>query len=92
MSAHPKKKSFYRKKQQKKATEKEEIAQLERECQNIIEVQVFSELPLSQKTQQGLEKANYVKLTDIQSKSIPLALKKRDVLGAAKTGSLSTNP
>ena len=39
---------------------------------------------------QGLKKSGYVKLTDIQREAIPLALRGKDVLGAAKTGSGKT--
>lgn len=38
----------------------------------------------------GLKKAFYVDMTDIQVCSIPLSLKGRDVLGAARTGSGKT--
>jgi ATP-dependent RNA helicase DDX10/DBP4 len=38
----------------------------------------------------GLKKAFFVKMTDIQTKSIPISLKNRDVLGAARTGSGKT--
>ena len=41
-------------------------------------------------TKRGLKKAYFTKLTDIQSKSIPLSLKGKDVLGAARTGSGKT--
>jgi len=47
-------------------------------------------LPISQKTSAALESANFQSLTDIQSKAIPLGLKGRDILGAAKTGSGKT--
>ncbi|OAD70234.1 hypothetical protein PHYBLDRAFT_115652, partial [Phycomyces blakesleeanus NRRL 1555(-)] len=50
----------------------------------------FADLPLTSKTQNGLKKANFRQLTVIQRKAIPLALAKRDVLGAAKTGSGKT--
>jgi len=63
-------------------------------------VQLFSELPLSQQTQQGtvllellktgLKEAHFTTLTDIQRKALPLALKGKDILGAAKTGSGKT--
>lgn len=52
--------------------------------------QDFSELPLSQATQSGLEASHFKKLTTIQSNAIPHALKGRDILGAAKTGSGKT--
>jgi len=38
----------------------------------------------------GLKKAHYTTMTDIQKKALPLALKGRDILGAAKTGSGKT--
>lgn len=41
-------------------------------------------------TRAGLKKAFFVKMTDIQTKSIPISLKDRDVLGAARTGSGKT--
>ncbi|ORX47726.1 DEAD-domain-containing protein [Hesseltinella vesiculosa] len=50
----------------------------------------FDDLPLTQKTKDGLQKANFTQLTEIQRKAVPLALAKRDVLGAAKTGSGKT--
>ncbi|TPX64256.1 hypothetical protein SpCBS45565_g06007 [Spizellomyces sp. 'palustris'] len=54
------------------------------------ELKQFSQLPLSQKTANGLSKANFVEMTDIQRSSLPLSLCGRDVLGAAKTGSGKT--
>ncbi|EPY20149.1 ATP-dependent RNA helicase DDX10/DBP4 [Strigomonas culicis] len=50
----------------------------------------FNELPLSQRTQMGLERGNYTKLTPVQSDSLHLSLAGYDVLGAAKTGSGKT--
>ncbi|KAF8584632.1 DEAD-domain-containing protein [Ramaria rubella] len=50
----------------------------------------FSDLPISEPTKRGLKKAFYVNMTDIQARSIPLSLKGRDVLGAARTGSGKT--
>ena len=38
----------------------------------------------------GLKKASFVDMTDIQVKSLPIALKCKDVLGAARTGSGKT--
>lgn len=52
--------------------------------------EAFIDLPLSSKTQSGLEASHFKSLTAIQSKAIPTALKEKDVLGAAKTGSGKT--
>ncbi|KAF8421213.1 P-loop containing nucleoside triphosphate hydrolase protein [Tirmania nivea] len=51
---------------------------------------LFSELPLTEETARGLKDSHFTTLTAIQKKSLPLALKGRDVLGAAKTGSGKT--
>ncbi|XP_006657765.1 DEAD-box ATP-dependent RNA helicase 32 [Oryza brachyantha] len=50
----------------------------------------FDELPLSRKTQDGLRKAGYTEMSEIQRAALPHALCGRDVLGAAKTGSGKT--
>jgi ATP-dependent RNA helicase DDX10/DBP4 len=41
-------------------------------------------------TARGLEASHFKTLTDVQSKALPLALRGRDILGAAKTGSGKT--
>ena len=38
----------------------------------------------------GLKRAFFVDMTDIQTKSLPISLKGKDVLGAARTGSGKT--
>ena len=50
----------------------------------------FNQFPLSGLTQRGLNGAGYAEPTDIQREALPIALKGRDVLGAAKTGSGKT--
>jgi ATP-dependent RNA helicase DDX10/DBP4 len=50
----------------------------------------FEQLPISQRTRDGLRDAKYVEMTDIQRASLPHALCERDILGAAKTGSGKT--
>ncbi|CAG8487655.1 8423_t:CDS:10 [Paraglomus occultum] len=73
--------------------ELKEIEELENRCQALSiedEIIKFSELPITEQTLRGLTKANYTDLTSIQQHAIPLALKGRDVLGAAKTGSGKT--
>ena len=53
-------------------------------------VKSFTDLPLSAATAAGLRSSHFETLTDIQARAIPLALKGRDILGAAKTGSGKT--
>ena len=53
-------------------------------------VRLFSDLPLSPETLQGLQEAEFTEPTEIQRESIGLALQGRDILGAAKTGSGKT--
>ncbi|RHZ80860.1 hypothetical protein Glove_131g79 [Diversispora epigaea] len=70
-----------------------EFDELETKCQNLSldsNFEYFNELPLSSLTQEGLQESNYIQMTEIQRKAIPLALHGRDVLGAAKTGSGKT--
>ena len=57
---------------------------------NVEELAKFSDFPLSKRTQDGLRGAGYAVPTEIQRAAIPLALRGRDVLGAAKTGSGKT--
>ncbi|KAI5363166.1 putative ATP-dependent RNA helicase DEAD-box, Helicase superfamily 1/2, ATP-binding protein [Septoria linicola] len=52
--------------------------------------ETFTDFPLSDPTKAGLKSSHFSTLTDIQAKAIPLALKGRDILGAAKTGSGKT--
>ncbi|KAI0206371.1 ATP-dependent RNA helicase DBP4 [Astrocystis sublimbata] len=50
----------------------------------------FSNLPLSSPTASGIESSHFQTPTEIQAHAIPAALKGRDILGAAKTGSGKT--
>lgn len=54
------------------------------------DLKVFADLPISDLTKRGLKKAFFVDMTDIQAKSLPVSLKGKDVLGAARTGSGKT--
>ncbi|KAJ2722835.1 ATP-dependent RNA helicase dbp4 [Coemansia sp. Benny D115] len=54
------------------------------------DLKLFTEMPISTPTLEGLKRANYLEMTEIQRKALPFALAKRDVLGAAKTGSGKT--
>ncbi|EST08766.1 DNA/RNA helicase, DEAD/DEAH box type, N-terminal [Kalmanozyma brasiliensis GHG001] len=77
----------------KRQTEDAEIAQLEQGASSFVasgELKHFAQLPLSDRTRRGLKKAGYTDMTDIQAKSLPLSLKGKDVLGAARTGSGKT--
>ncbi|RIA99079.1 P-loop containing nucleoside triphosphate hydrolase protein [Glomus cerebriforme] len=81
----------YRKLKREQALKELEV--LEARCQDLSldsECESFLELPLSLLTQQGLQQANYIEMTEIQRKAIPIALRGRDILGAAKTGSGKT--
>ncbi|KAJ3788741.1 P-loop containing nucleoside triphosphate hydrolase protein [Lentinula aff. detonsa] len=53
-------------------------------------LKAFADLPISENTKRGLKKAFFVNMTDIQTQSIPVSLKGKDVLGAARTGSGKT--
>ena len=50
----------------------------------------FSELGLSAKVLEAVEKAGYSEPTPIQAQAIPHALQRRDVLGIAQTGTGKT--
>ncbi|KAL2429821.1 ATP-dependent RNA helicase DBP4 [Exophiala dermatitidis] len=52
--------------------------------------ELFTDLPLSAATQDGLAASHFKTMTTIQSRTIPLALQGADILGAAKTGSGKT--
>ncbi|KAK4055869.1 ATP-dependent RNA helicase dbp4 [Microbotryomycetes sp. JL221] len=76
---------------ERKRRELNELQQLERQLAEFEgDAHEFTDLPLSQATLQGLKSAYYSRMTDIQSKALPLALKGKDVLGAARTGSGKT--
>lgn len=51
---------------------------------------MFTHVNLLIKSIAGLKKSFFVDMTDIQVKSLPVSLKGKDVLGAAKTGSGKT--
>ncbi|KAF8153102.1 P-loop containing nucleoside triphosphate hydrolase protein [Crassisporium funariophilum] len=77
----------------KKLTEKQRLDTLERDAMNYeppVDLKAFADLPISEATKRGLKKASFIDMTDIQCKSIPVALKGKDVLGAARTGSGKT--
>ncbi|GAA5952057.1 hypothetical protein JCM21900_006237 [Sporobolomyces salmonicolor] len=77
---------------QQKQSERSEILLLQQAVDDFetTDVQEFADLPLSRQTLAGLSSAYYTKLTDIQARALPLALKGKDVLGAARTGSGKT--
>ncbi|KAJ7757113.1 P-loop containing nucleoside triphosphate hydrolase protein [Mycena metata] len=77
----------------KKLTEKQRVEALEREVQAYVppeSLKSFAELPISEPTKRGLKKAFFVDMTEIQTQSLPVSLKGKDVLGAARTGSGKT--
>uniref|UniRef100_A0A1B0A2U1 ATP-dependent RNA helicase n=1 Tax=Glossina pallidipes TaxID=7398 RepID=A0A1B0A2U1_GLOPL len=72
----------------------EEIQQLKSKYEEVScaneEVKCFADLPLCQKTLNGLAEAKYVRPTEIQRESILPALQGKDILAAAVTGSGKT--
>ncbi|KAJ1876348.1 ATP-dependent RNA helicase dbp4, partial [Kickxella alabastrina] len=86
--------------QQRMSRREQDAKELESLGQRVLEMakpgntvpehKLFSEMPISWQTLRGLERANYVEMTEIQRKALPYALARRDVLGAAKTGSGKT--
>jgi ATP-dependent RNA helicase DDX18/HAS1 len=57
---------------------------------SIFSDETFDSLPINDKTKEALTKLGFVKMTLIQSKSIPECLAGSDLVGAAKTGSGKT--
>ncbi|KAJ3148804.1 ATP-dependent RNA helicase dbp4 [Geranomyces michiganensis] len=79
----------------KRDAEEAELVELKKKAKDLTyakdaSLSQFTQLPLSKKTSEGLTKANFVEMTDVQRASLPFALAGRDVLGAAKTGSGKT--
>jgi ATP-dependent RNA helicase DDX18/HAS1 len=54
---------------------------------NFFSAELFSALPLSEKTQDALKAMNMERMTQIQARAIPSLLAGKDLIGAAKTGS-----
>lgn len=77
----------------RKTGEKQKIQQLDYDALNYAPSEQptsFSQLPISEITKKGLKKAFFVDMTEIQQHSIPVSLKRKDVLAAARTGSGKT--
>ncbi|KAG6909727.1 hypothetical protein DXG01_015715 [Tephrocybe rancida] len=77
----------------KKVSERQKLEALERNAMTFEppeDLKLFSDLPISDNTKKGLKKAFFLNMTDIQAKSLPVSLKGKDVLGAARTGSGKT--
>ncbi|KAF5554046.1 ATP-dependent RNA helicase DBP4 [Fusarium napiforme] len=90
----PQKNGRTEQRQQKRKRAQEDLQQLEQRVNDLDpksdEIKNFSHLPLSVPTATGLEASHFQTLTDVQAHAIPLALKGKDVMGAAKTGSGKT--
>lgn len=84
------------KKQQRPAKRKRDDVDVEKLEQQVQDLDAkgsyssYSDLPLSNPTQEGLKACHFTTLTPIQARTIPLALHGSDILGAAKTGSGKT--
>ncbi|PNY29391.1 ATP-dependent RNA helicase DBP4 [Tolypocladium capitatum] len=80
--------------QQNRKRDQEDLQQLKAAVADLdpqsTEIKTFAELPLSQPTTSGLKASHFQTLTDVQQRAIPLGLRDRDILGAAKTGSGKT--
>lgn len=77
----------------KRLSEKQQIEALERtvmEFEPRDGLQAFADLPISEFSKKGLKKSFFVNMTEIQATSIPVSLKGKDVLAAARTGSGKT--
>ncbi|KAG5219616.1 ATP-dependent RNA helicase [Salix suchowensis] len=75
----------------KRATELQKIEALDKEAMSYIapaDLSAFASLPITEQTKRGLKKAFFVDMTEIQTQSIPVSLKGKDVLAAARTGML----
>ncbi|RLV89553.1 ATP-dependent RNA helicase DBP4 [Spathaspora sp. JA1] len=81
-------------KKQSRDKQQQELENLQERINNYdpndTSISQFTDLPISQPTLQGLKEANFVSLTDIQRKTIPIALKGEDIMGTARTGSGKT--
>ena len=77
----------------KRSRDNAEIEELDRACAALELApgeRRFDAVPLSAQTRAGLKRAGFVDMTDIQARALPLALRGRDLLGAARTGSGKT--
>ncbi|THH26515.1 hypothetical protein EUX98_g7671 [Antrodiella citrinella] len=77
----------------KKGSENKDIENLKQAVEQYDappDVKLFTDLPMSHLTKRGLKKAAFVDMTEIQAHSLPVSLKGKDVLGAARTGSGKT--
>ncbi|EKJ73670.1 hypothetical protein NXS19_009396 [Fusarium pseudograminearum] len=90
----PQKNGRTEQRQQKRKRDQEDLQQLQQRVDDLDlksdATKNFSHLPLSVPTAEGLEIAHFQTLTDVQAEAVPLALKGKDILGAAKTGSGKT--
>lgn len=60
------------------------------ETSSDIKSSLFSSLKISEKTLKSVQNLKFVKMTEIQEKTIPLLLEGNDLIGSAKTGSGKT--
>ncbi|QOU21123.1 ATP-dependent RNA helicase [Brettanomyces bruxellensis] len=66
------------------------VTKPEKHDNDAVTTEKFSDLKMSEPTLQGIKDMGFTTMTEVQSKTIPVLLTGKDVLGAAKTGSGKT--
>ena len=76
---------------QKRVADDNNLKELQAQQKDLSEkTNIFGELPISNQTKKGLKANGFVKMTEIQAATTHLALKGKDLVGSARTGSGKT--
>lgn len=89
-SKHSKKKEDKTLKRKREAEDHDRLKKAIDELDPKSPVAKFADLPLCEATASGIKASHFETLTDVQARTIPLALQGHDLLAAAKTGSGKT--